>query len=278
MRSSRAFTLMEVLVVISIIALLMAILVPGLAMARKMGNQMKSKTQLRAIQNSFVIYSDKNNDWYPGVDNTGANGYYDYIVNDQSTNDGVRVTPGAAPFGPGAVLAFWLLLREAFLLPEDVVSPVDNEKLIFTPDPALIFGGLYSVGAGIAGVRDDDWTEANYSYATLKIADVPGDDMRRRLWRNNGNAQLPIASDRAIDNDDTSGAGNAIVGEIRSIHTNPDLDRNDWSGYIAWNDGHVTQGTDTAETPTRLTDERPTNNDYLFDTADAALQHTLGDY
>ena len=266
MRSSRAFTLMEVLVVISIIALLMAILVPGLALAKRTANQMKSKTQLKSIQNNFVVYSDKNNDWYPGVTNTGANGYYDYVVNTNDSDLDIPVTPGAAPYGPGAVTAFWLLMREAFLLPEDVVSPVDDETLQF--DPVTIDGdGLYDVD-DVDGDPVDTWGFGNYSYATLEISVSSG--VRRRLWRNNGNAQLPIAGDRAIKNDaDDSGSG-----AIRSIHTNPDEDITRWNGFIVWNDGHVSQGNEQADTPTRLSDANPINDDYLFGApGNTLLQH-----
>ena len=92
----------------------------------------------------------------------------------------------------------------------------------------------------------------------------------RSLWRANGNAQLPIASDRAINND-TDAAGN----EIKSIHTNPGPDQDAWDGFIVWNDGHVTRDGDVVTT--RLSDETPNNNDELFfDTA--AANDTLLDH
>ena len=269
MKSSRAFTLMEVLVVISIIALLMAILVPGLALATKTARQMKSKTQLKGIHNTFVVYAEQNNGWYPSLNNTGDPTYYDYVVNSNTSEAGDVAAPPLVPV-VGAELAFWLVLREALLQPGDLVSPVDDATLEFESQttPTKYFVWDSGVTAGYPTPPDDSWGSANYSYATLEIETSL---VRRRLWRDNGQAQLPIASDRAIDNDDTSPAGNGIVGEIRSIHTNPDLDVNRWDGFMVWNDGHVSRSSEVV--PTRLSDETPNTEDDLFEDLDTLLRH-----
>ena len=279
MKSRRAFTLMEVLVVISIIALLMAILVPALGLARRTANNMRSQTQLKSIQNSFVIYAEGNNDWYPGLSNQGFAAAYDYFLAEAGGPDSEDVWAAGGPSGvPSAELALWLLLRDAYLTPEDLVSPSDDSTLPFVPQS---FDGNNrldvddTTGPPPTGLPVDTWNSGYYSYATLELANST---LRTRLWRANGNAQLPIASDRAIDNDADGGA--VVGGEIMSIHTNPGPDQDDWDGFIVWNDGHVTR--DINEVTTRLTESTPNSNDDLFDVDEfsARLRHNpaLGEY
>lgn len=62
-RRSFAFTLIELLVVIAIIALLMAVLAPGLQAARAQAREAQCATQLRAILQAFQMYSTAEAEW-----------------------------------------------------------------------------------------------------------------------------------------------------------------------------------------------------------------------
>jgi len=62
MKNKKAFTLMELLVVISIIALLMAILMPTLNKAREMGKRAVCLSNLRQLTLAWSMYAQNNDD------------------------------------------------------------------------------------------------------------------------------------------------------------------------------------------------------------------------
>src|SRR3954465_15448099 len=65
-RSKRAFTLVELLVVIGIIAILISILLPSLARARKAAQTVACAANLRSILQATHIFAAQNNGYLPG--------------------------------------------------------------------------------------------------------------------------------------------------------------------------------------------------------------------
>ncbi|HSI33567.1 MAG: type II secretion system protein [Phycisphaerae bacterium] len=73
----RAFTLVELLVVIGIIALLISILLPSLSKARRQALDAKCKSNMRSIGQSYLMYANDNKGKLPQHVQTGGSWLWD---------------------------------------------------------------------------------------------------------------------------------------------------------------------------------------------------------
>lgn len=65
MRKSKAFTLVELLVVIGIIAVLISILLPALNKARQQANEVKCQSNMKQLYNCIAMYCNDNKQYLP---------------------------------------------------------------------------------------------------------------------------------------------------------------------------------------------------------------------
>jgi prepilin-type processing-associated H-X9-DG protein len=70
----RAFSLMELLIVVGIIGLLIAILLPSLNVAREESRKVTCGSRLYGLGQAMAAYASTYNDWIPGSPNTSGNG------------------------------------------------------------------------------------------------------------------------------------------------------------------------------------------------------------
>jgi prepilin-type processing-associated H-X9-DG protein/prepilin-type N-terminal cleavage/methylation domain-containing protein len=108
-KSRSAFTLVELLVVIGIIALLISILLPSLNAARQVAQSTKCAANLKQISLAFILYANDNHGYLP---TEFTNGTVNFMVNGVSTPVSrkwfIGWTSGNVPVPDGALLApYW---------------------------------------------------------------------------------------------------------------------------------------------------------------------------
>lgn len=65
MKKPHGFTLVEILIVVSVIALLMTILIPHVVRVRLLANESSAQATLKAIAVALENYANDNNNYYP---------------------------------------------------------------------------------------------------------------------------------------------------------------------------------------------------------------------
>ena len=127
---SKAFTLLEIIIVVGIIAVLIAILLPALERAREQAIQLKCANNLRTIGQALTLYANENHGNYPRTR---------YVADAPptfGTNPSAPDPFGAA--GPAAndvTAAVFLLIRIERVPSEMLVCPYDDENQ-WQPDRA----------------------------------------------------------------------------------------------------------------------------------------------
>ncbi|MCX5661791.1 MAG: type II secretion system protein [Planctomycetota bacterium] len=172
-----AYTLIELIATIVIVAIVCAIVVPILNQPRKTASQRKNPSQLRGLHQAMVIYSLSNNACLPGMASDGS------ILPAGLTTTGSLVDDGSV-----AGARCWILLTGGFIAPALFQNPQESLTLWTT-------GRL---------------TTANLSYAMLRITSTPADYGRRAEWHDNANGAAALVSDRNAGLDSTDAKARSL--------------------------------------------------------------------
>jgi competence protein ComGC len=153
-------SLIEVLVVVSILALLVGILLPAIGATRRTARSMQSNTPTRGIHQGMFVYSQSNNTWFPGLDGHG-NG------------------------NPSVEDRFELLLKGRYFTGEYAISPVEQRTAWTT---GTVTTAMYSYAM----------LELNPGASFDVNQPVPNSSpfARRKEWRGTANTAAVVISDR----------------------------------------------------------------------------------
>ena len=140
-RTRRAFSLVELMTVVAIIALLISILLPALSRAREMGRRTVCLANLRSIAQGCITYAAGNDGHFPAWNQTVA-GYRS--IGEAWNWDGSSTTmnvPATSPISNTRNL--WMLVRQQAGDPKTFVCPSDDEAQ--SPFLPADMTGIYDV-------------------------------------------------------------------------------------------------------------------------------------
>ncbi len=207
----KGFTLIEMLVVISIIALLIGILLPSLGAARRNAARMENSTRVRGIHQGMATYAGTNRDKMPGMTSTGG------VIPDSGDDESLTNESGNGDTVQGR---YAIMLRAKLFSPEYIISPIDSNTERWDP-----------------GTKFDAKVRArNYSYAMLSIARGQTTSFkwfRREEW---GGGNVNNRAIMLVDRNTGEGIGELGDSDVATSYHNGTY----WEGSAVWNDNHIT--------------------------------------
>lgn len=145
--AARNFTLIEMLVVISIIGILSALLLPALTSAREAAAQIKCANSLRHMASGAMIYADQNAGWLMPYRNTAGDGWWGYTSFAESVG---------CPTLPGGDIR-WALWSESFICPntKELTGWTKGYRYLYNAYGMTFWGTTYIGNSATVY----DWTE-----------------------------------------------------------------------------------------------------------------------
>ncbi|HWB20863.1 MAG TPA: type II secretion system protein [Phycisphaerales bacterium] len=234
MNRKRGFTLIELLVVMAIIALLVSLLLPALASARRTALATKDGTQIRGIHQSWIVYSKDHDSIFP------VPGLIDRKPVD--VGNGTQEIPGRGEEDVeqnNHANLYSACIMQNYFSPEVCIGPTEPNGNVTVKDnynfelynPVNQADDVYwdpSFKADLEGTNGT--VGANTSYATQVI----GGPRRTLQWRNSLDSRYVILGNRGVraGSIDSAEYGSSMTLQIHGP-------KKEWDGNIIYNDNHV---------------------------------------
>jgi len=235
------FSIVQILIAVVLVAVGIALFLPTLGSRCGGSPQLSNSTQLRGIQQGFVVWAQSNktagaDGFFPGFDAKG-----DVLPDGEAT--------GHSGDGNQPAARLWMMLNGGYFTPDYLINPADPDKVEVEIDEAT---GLYK-----------PLTAENFSYALLGLI---GPDQRKSEWKESLNTSAVVLSDRAI------GTGRA---DLSSVWI--EAGSGDWRGGVTRNDNSTAFETVAEFEKTKYGSAEANEVDHLFEDApdadDAFLVH-----
>jgi prepilin-type N-terminal cleavage/methylation domain-containing protein len=245
MNGKRAFTLIELLTVMAIIALLVGLLLPALAQARAKAQMTKDQTQIKQIHAAWTTFSRDYNGIFPtpGIINRLADPYDNQERPGRGPED-LEVNTSAAMYSA--------CIMQNYFTPQILVAPTEPSGFVAVKDD--YDWSVYDPLNDIYWDADDQGDPAggNPSYLPFSTRLCLGSGADRLC--NTSYAHTPICGSRKVhERKDSLHPKWAIIGN-RGVECGNDQDeeiyygsvtlefhggRKQWVGNIGYNDNHV---------------------------------------
>ncbi len=242
----RGVTLVELLVVISIMGILMAVLFTAMAPAQRAALETKERENLRQLHGGFKAFAASNNNRNPvpglirrGMRDFDGDGVGDRFVDGSGPED-------ASQNDHGAMLSM-CIMRELFV-PNQLVSANDPSTHVYAYNDYNynLYGQLDDedrpnrwdpqFSNHLLGQGDNNNPGCNNSYAIVPLAG----ERRRDNWDRQGSSTFPLIGTRGPENGDSihinvpqgGGMPDSITGQLLATS-------GAWRGILAYADGHT---------------------------------------
>lgn len=170
--SRQAFTLVELLVIIAIIAVLAAIRLPALANTKAKVHRIYCSDNLKQVGLAFRAWAENHNDRLPMSHSPGNGGASTAVGNSANTyNDTTAFAANYPALGPKGVFGMFVVMSNELKTPKVLYCPSEFDANI---RQAQIFGN--KVGTGPAGFNSDTWSsyfvgvDANFTQPDMLLS------------------------------------------------------------------------------------------------------------